>query len=54
MASTGVTVEGAAAKKVVLDKDLLRAEAIILEVYAPEKLAAYQEFLSGLKFGETQ
>lgn len=45
---------GPASRSVIIDKDLLRAEAIILSVYAPQKLAAYQEFLHGLKFGETQ
>jgi hypothetical protein len=45
---------GPAARSIIIDKDLLRAEAIILEVYAPEKLAEYQEFLDGLKYGETQ
>jgi hypothetical protein len=45
---------GPASRSVIIDKDLLRAGVIILEVYAPQKLAAYQEFLNGLKFGETQ
>jgi hypothetical protein len=45
---------GPASRAVIIDKDLLRAGVIILEVYAPQKLAAYQEFLNGLKFGETQ
>lgn len=45
---------GPASRSVIIDKDLLRAGLIILEVYAPEKLAAYQEFLDGLKFGETE
>ena len=45
---------GPASRSVIIDLDLLRAGVIILEVYAPQKLAAYQEFLKGLKFGETQ
>jgi hypothetical protein len=45
---------GPASRAVIIDKDLLQAGVIILQVYAPEKLAAYQEFLNGLKFGETQ
>ena len=45
---------GPASRSVIIDKDLLRAEAIILEVYAPQKLAEYQAFLDGLRFGETQ
>ena len=45
---------GPASRSVIIDKDLLQAGVIILEVYAPQKLAAYKEFLSGLKFGETQ
>lgn len=38
----------------IIDKDLLQAGVIILGVYAPQKVAAYQEFPDGLKFGETQ
>jgi hypothetical protein len=45
---------GPASRSVIIDKDLLQAGVIILEVYAPQKLAAYQVFVDGLKFGETQ
>ena len=45
---------GPANRPGILDQDLLRAEVIILEVYAPEKLAAYRAWLDSLKFGETK
>ena len=45
---------GPASRAVILDDDLLRAGSIILKVYAPQKLAAWEDFLSGLKFGQTQ
>jgi len=45
---------GPASRAVILDEDLRRAGSIILEVYAPQKLAAWEDFLSGLKLGETR
>jgi hypothetical protein len=45
---------GPASRSVILDRKLLSAGVIVLEVYAPQKLAAYREFLDGLEFGTTQ
>jgi hypothetical protein len=45
---------GAAGRPGILDQDLFKAEVIILEVYAPEKLAAYRAWLDSLEFGDTK
>ena len=44
---------GAASRPVVLDPDFLKAAEIFLSVYAPDKLAEFQEFVQGLELDQT-
>ncbi len=45
---------GPASRPVILDPDFAKAAAIFISVYAPDKLADFQEFVDGLKTEETQ
>ena len=45
---------GPASRPVILDPDFAKAAAIFISVYAPDKLAEFQEFVDGLKTEETQ
>ena len=45
---------GPASRPVILDPDFAKAAAIFISVYAPDKLADFQEFVDGLKTDETQ
>ena len=45
---------GPASRPVILDPDFAKAAAIFVSVYAPDKLAEFQEFVDGLKTEETQ
>jgi hypothetical protein len=44
---------GPASRPVILDPDFVKAAEIFVSVYAPEKLAGFQEFVSGLELEET-
>ncbi len=44
---------GPASRPVILDPDFLKAAEIFVSVYAPDKLAGFQEFVSGLELEET-
>lgn len=44
---------GPASRPVILDPDFATAAAIFVSVYAPDKLADFQEFVDGLKTQET-
>jgi hypothetical protein len=50
----GLGTSGTASRPVILDPDFLKAAEIFVEVYAPEKLDDFHEFVNGLKTGETQ
>jgi hypothetical protein len=45
---------GPASRPVILDPDFAKAAEIFVSVYAPDKLAEFQEFVDGLKTEETQ
>jgi hypothetical protein len=45
---------GPASRPVILDPDFAKAAAIFISVYAPDKLAGFQDFVDGLKTEETQ
>lgn len=45
---------GPASRPLILDPDFTKAAEIFISVYAPDKLADFQEFLDGLKTEETQ
>jgi hypothetical protein len=45
---------GPASRPVILDPDFAKAAEIFISVYAPDKLAKFQEFVDGLKTEETQ
>jgi hypothetical protein len=44
---------GPASRPVILDPDFVKAAEIFVSVYAPDKLAEFQEFVSGLDLEET-
>jgi hypothetical protein len=44
---------GPASRPVILDPDFVKAAEIFVLVYAPEKLAGFREFVSGLDLQET-
>jgi hypothetical protein len=44
---------GPASRPVILDPGFVKAAEIFVSVYAPEKLAAFQEFVNGLELDET-
>jgi len=45
---------GPASRAVILDPSFVEAEKIFLSVYAPDKLAQFQEFIDSMEFGDTQ
>ena len=45
---------GPASRPIILDSDFVHAAEIFLSVYAPQKLAGFQDFARGLKLGDTQ
>ena len=45
---------GPASRPIILDPDFVRVAEIFLSVYAPQKLAGFQDFVHGLKLGNTQ
>jgi hypothetical protein len=45
---------GPASRPVILDPDFAKAAEIFISVYAPDKLADFQQFVDGLKTEETQ
>jgi len=45
---------GAASRPIILDPDFVHVAEIFLSVYAPQKLAGFQDFVKGLKLGNTQ
>ncbi len=45
---------GAASRPIILDPDFVHVAEIFLSVYAPQKLAGFQDFVHGLKLGNTQ
>jgi hypothetical protein len=45
---------GPASRPIILDPDFVRVAQIFLSVYAPQKLAGFQDFVQGLKLGNTQ
>jgi hypothetical protein len=45
---------GPASRPVILDGDFLKAARAFVMVYAPEKMAQFQQWVDGLKTGETQ
>ncbi len=44
---------GPASRPVILDPDFVKAAEIFVSVYAPDKLAEFQEFVNGLELEET-
>jgi hypothetical protein len=44
---------GPAGRAVILDPDFVKAAEIFVSVYAPDKLAEFQEFVQGLELQET-
>jgi hypothetical protein len=44
---------GPASRPVILDPDFVKSAEIFVSVYAPDKLAGFQEFVSGLELEET-
>jgi len=44
---------GPASRPVILDPDFIKAAEIFVSVYAPDKLAEFQEFVNGLELEET-
>lgn len=44
---------GAASRPLILDPDFVKAAEIFVSVYAPDKMAAFQEFVDGLELEET-
>ena len=45
---------GPASRPIILDPDFVHVAEIFLSVYAPQKLAGFQDFVHGLKLGNTQ
>ena len=45
---------GAASRPVILDPEFVEAASIFVSVYAPEKMAKFQQWIDSLKTGETQ
>ena len=45
---------GPARRPIILDPDFVHVAEIFLSVYAPQKLAGFQDFVHGLKLGNTQ
>ena len=45
---------GPASRPIILDPDFVHVAEIFLSVYAPQKLAGFQDFVRGLKLGNTQ
>ena len=45
---------GAASRPVVLNADYVEAARIFVTVYAPEKLAAFEEYVAGLNIDDSQ
>jgi hypothetical protein len=45
---------GTVSRPVILDPEFLEAASIFVSVYAPEKMGAFQEWVDGLKTGETR
>jgi hypothetical protein len=45
---------GAASRPLILDPDFVKAAEIFVSVYAPDKLAEFQQFVNGLETQETQ
>jgi hypothetical protein len=44
---------GTATRPVILDPEFVEAASIFVSVYAPEKMAAFQDWVDGLKTGDT-
>jgi hypothetical protein len=44
---------GTVSRPVILDPEFLKAAAIFVSVYAPDKMAKFQEWVDGLKTGQT-